>query len=75
MHSLVRANKLSLIAIDEAHLFTERSDFICAFSELRKLKSDIPTVPTMALTATATSNVQDDINVLLRNSITSKSSI
>ena len=75
MHSLVRASKLSLIAIDEAHLFTEWSDFRCAFRELRKLKSDFPTVPIMALTATATANVQDDINLLLRNPITSKSSM
>lgn len=75
MHSLVRANKLALIAIDEAHLFTEWSDFRCAFSELRKLKSDFHTVPIMALTATATANVEDDINLLLRNPVTSKSSM
>lgn len=75
VHHLVQANKLSLIAIDEAHLFTEWSDFRCAFNELRKLKSEFPTVPLMALTATTTSNVEEDIKLLLRNPVTTKCSM
>ena len=38
----IHSNKLALIAIDDAHPFTELSHFRCAFSELRKLKSDFP---------------------------------
>ena len=73
IHSLVRADKLSLIAIDEAHLFTEWSDFRIAFGDLRKLKSDFQSTPIMALTATATPAV-DDIK-LLRNPVTKRTSI
>ena len=75
LHSLVQVGKLSLIAIDEAHLFTEWNDFRSAFSELRKLKTEFGTVPIMALTATATKKVEDDIKLLLRNPVTSKSSM
>ena len=75
LHSLIQANELSLIAIDEAHLFTEWNDFRSAFSNLRKLKSDFPSIPIMALTATATANVEEDIKLLLRNPITSKNSM
>lgn len=64
-----------MIAIDEAYLFTEWSDFRSAFSELKKLKSEFPAALIMALTATATANVENDINLLLRNAITSKSSL
>ena len=75
MHHLIQANKLSLIAIDETHLFTEWNDFRSAFSELRKLKSEFPTVPIMALTATATENVEEDIKLMLRNPVTTKCSM
>ena len=75
MHSLIQCNKLALIAIDEAHLFTEWSDFRSAFSDLRRLKSDFSSVPIMPLTATVTANVEEDITLLLRNPVTSKSSM
>ena len=70
MYSLVRADKRSLIAIDEAYLFTEWSDFrnVFAFSDLRKLKLDFQSTPIMALTAA-------DIKLLLRNRVTQKTSI
>ena len=54
LHTLVRANQLSLIAIDEAHLFTEWSEFRTAFSDLRNIKSHFPSIQIMCLTATAT---------------------
>ena len=54
LHSLAHADKLSLIAIDEAHLYTEWNGFQNAFSELRRLKSDFLNVPIITLTATAT---------------------
>ena len=59
LHLLKRADRLGLIAIDEAHLVTEWADFRCAFSELKELKLDFPTVPIMALTATGTPEVEE----------------
>ena len=38
IHSLIKSDKLSLIAIDEAHLLTEWRNFRSAFNELKKLK-------------------------------------
>ena len=38
IHSLIKSDKLSLIAIDETHLLTEWSNFRSAFNELGKLK-------------------------------------
>ena len=37
LHVLVQANQLLLIAIDEAHLYSEWSDFRTAFSDLKIL--------------------------------------
>ena len=64
-----------MIAIDEAHLVTEWADFRRAFSELKELKVDFPTVPIMALTATATPEVEDGIKQLLRDPLIHKSSV
>ena len=61
IHSLIECNKLALIAIDEAHLLTEWNDFRKAFNELKRLKTEFPTVPLMALTATATLAVKEEI--------------
>ena len=47
---LVRENKLSLIAVDEAHLFHMWPQFRTSYQELETLKIEFPTVP---LTATA----------------------
>ena len=75
LHTLVRANQLSLIAIDEAHLFTEWSEFRTAFSDLRNIKSHLPSIPIMCLTATATPAVEEDIKLLLRNPFVQKMSM
>lgn len=75
MHSLIQADKLSLIAIDEAHLYTEWNKFRDAFNDLRKLKSDFPSIPIMALTATATPHVEEDIKLLLRDPVKCVSSM
>lgn len=59
--------KVDLIAIDEAHCISEWGhDFRPAYRQLSKIKDWIPDVPVIALTATATPEVQSDIVSLLR---------
>ena len=57
---------LSLIAIDEAHCISEWGhDFRPDYRDLQSLRADFPDVPLIALTATATGKVRQDIaNVL-----------
>ena len=66
LQALAKTNQLQLIAIDEAHLCTEWSDFRIAFTDLRNIKHNFPDTPIMALTATANSFIEDDIKLLLR---------
>ncbi|MCK5319917.1 DNA helicase RecQ [Candidatus Parcubacteria bacterium] len=54
--------KIELIAVDEAHCISEWGhDFRPDYGNLNKLKTLFPTTPIIALTATATKKVQDDI--------------
>jgi ATP-dependent DNA helicase RecQ len=54
--------KLGLIAVDEAHCISEWGhEFRPAYRNLKMLRDDFPTVPLMALTATATDRVREDI--------------
>ena len=53
---------VSLVAIDEAHCVSEWGhEFRPAYRELRNLRRSCPDAPVIALTATATSQVREDI--------------
>jgi len=69
LSDLYKREKLSLIAIDEAHcLSTWGHDFRPAYRKLSWLRTSFPNVPCMACTATATKKVIEDIrNVLSLN--------
>jgi ATP-dependent DNA helicase RecQ len=58
---------LNLIAVDEAHCISEWGhDFRPEYRQLSQLRPLFPTVPMMALTATATARVRQDILQQLR---------
>ena len=53
---------MNLIAIDEAHCISEWGhEFRPDYRNLRQLREDFPSVPVIALTATATERVREDI--------------
>ena len=58
----LKAQNLCLIAIDEAHCISEWGhDFRPDYRNLKSLRDDFPEVPVIALTATATVKVRQDI--------------
>lgn len=64
--SYIAKAKVSLIAVDEAHCISVwGNDFRPEYVKLGKLKQLLPTVPTIALTATADAATQDDIMLRL----------
>ena len=59
--------KVNLIAVDEAHCISEWGhDFRPEYRQLAELRNHFPNVPLMALTATATQRVREDIVKHLR---------
>ena len=60
--SFLHTLNISLIAIDEAHCISEWGhDFRPDYRNLKDLRRDFPAVPVIALTATATEKVREDI--------------
>jgi len=58
----VKGMDISLIAVDEAHCISQWGyDFRPSYLEIAKIREILPDVPILALTATATPNVVDDI--------------
>ena len=58
---------LSLLAVDEAHCISEWGhDFRPEYRQLGRLRGRYPRVPMLALTATATERVRDDIQTQLK---------
>jgi len=59
--------QVNFLAIDEAHCISEWGhDFRPEYRRLVELRERFPSLPIMALTATATERVRDDIRTLLR---------
>ena len=62
----IKALPISLIAIDEAHCVSQWGhDFRPSYLKIKNLKSHFNKIPFVALTASATPQVKDDIIVLL----------
>jgi ATP-dependent DNA helicase RecQ len=54
--------KIALLAVDEAHCISQWGyDFRPSYLKINKLREQFPTVPMIALTASATPSVMDDI--------------
>ena len=59
-------NKICLFAIDEAHCISQWShDFRPSYKSLSEIKKNYPNIPLLAVTATATPNVIDDMENFL----------
>ncbi|KAL3130511.1 hypothetical protein ABBQ38_15564 [Trebouxia sp. C0009 RCD-2024] len=67
LEKLYKAGRLDRIAIDEAHCCSQwGNDFRPDYKKLGVLKQQFPDVPILALTATATQRVCNDLKTMLR---------
>jgi Werner syndrome ATP-dependent helicase len=67
LQSLLPASRLCLIAIDEAHCVSQWGhDFRSSYRHLHRLREAYDQVPLLALTATATRDVIQDISDSLK---------
>ena len=58
----LRDMKVNLLAVDEAHCISQWGyDFRPSYLEIAKIRAELPGVPVLALTATATPEVAEDI--------------
>ena len=72
---LEEANRLSLIAIDEAHLMYEWHSFRPLYIKCQDLPSVFPDTPVMTLIATVTPEIMTKLQGFLRNPIIEKGSV
>ncbi|MDR2293000.1 MAG: RecQ family ATP-dependent DNA helicase [Prevotellaceae bacterium] len=67
MHNYIERMKVNLIAIDESHCISQWGyDFRPPYLKIAEIRDILPDIPVLALTATATSEVVDDIMEKLR---------
>ncbi len=63
----IKKIKLNVLAIDEAHCISQWGyDFRPPYLKIAEVRNDFPEIPVIALTATATTKVVEDIQVQLR---------
>ena len=63
------------IATDEAHLYHQWQEFHTSYKDLEHFKHEFPSVPILALTATASFEIMESIKKLVRDQLISKASV